>query len=95
MLIKREMAYQQLIKTAADACLTPRESSIFYAQLIYEDKGEFKTLETLGSELSLSRERCRQIRNVATDKVTKYIKKLDINPDDLFEDDEDEVVRWS
>lgn len=64
--------HQHLISLAVDT-LRPREKEIFLEQILHDDP---TTLEMLGKRFDISKERVRQIRNMAFDKVSKEICRL-------------------
>ncbi len=68
-----EMTNRRKLLSKAIECLTPREHIILMARRMEEKP---KTLENLSVELSISRERVRQIEVKAMDKLQHEIKKL-------------------
>lgn len=80
----RHEFHRRIILEVANHVLAPREHAIFLSQTL-ADKDHVKTLETLGEEFDISKERVRQIRNQAVDKVKAEIQTqikslgLDIN----------------
>lgn len=79
--------HKRLVEQAMTISLDKRERRIFEAQVLH-DKEDTLTLHDLSIELGISRERVRQIRNSATDKVSYTIKKLmaseNLHSGDLF-----------
>jgi len=66
---------QKIIDTAMTNVLDHRERTIFVAQKLSE-KEDIKTLETLGNEFDISKERVRQLRNKALIKITAEIHRI-------------------
>ncbi len=65
---------QEMIKT-----LDPREATILRARFGL-DGGPEKTLEEVGEKFGVTRERVRQIQNIALKKLRKMIEKLEATP---------------
>lgn len=65
--------FQSRIVRTALSHLTDRERRIVMKQILSED-GESNTLEVLGNEFGISRERVRQVRNTAMKKVEASIR---------------------
>ena len=82
---------QKLIATAMKNVLDYREREIFVAQELSE-KEDVKTLEILANEFDISRERVRQVRNRAMDKMGAELRRLvragNLDSDDLFGEDD-------
>jgi len=78
---------KRLITDVMNKVLTPRERRIFITQKLRE-KGETMTLEKLGKRFKISKERVRQIRNEAHEKVEEELRNqvghMSIDPTDLF-----------
>jgi len=78
---------KRLITDVMNKVLTPRERRIFITQKLRE-KGETMTLEKLGKRFKISKERVRQIRNEAHEKVEEELRNqvghMGIDPTDLF-----------
>lgn len=78
---------KRLITDVMNKVLTPRERRIFITQKLRE-KGETMTLEKLGKRFHISKERVRQIRNEAHEKVEEELRNqvghMSIDPTDLF-----------
>lgn len=69
-----QMMLTEEIREAIHTCLDDREAKILAAR--YELEGEEgKTLQELGDEFSLTRERIRQIQSVAEKKLRRYIRR--------------------
>ena len=62
------IARRDFLETMFDAYLTERERKILYLYYGLDD-GEERTLEEIGSLLGVTRERIRQIRNRAFEKL--------------------------
>jgi len=77
-----------IVNEAMKNVLTDRERRIFISQVLTEKEDGQQTLETLGNELEISKERVRQLRNKASDKVYKEVHRIademGIDPTDLF-----------
>jgi RNA polymerase primary sigma factor len=56
--------------------LSPRESRILCARFGL-DGGSPKTLEEVGEQLGVTRERVRQLQNLALDKLRKMIERVE------------------
>lgn len=67
--------YRDLIKIAIEEVLTEREKDIFISQELQYSE-DTKTLEELGNKWSISKERVRQLRNSAFEKVSKCVKRM-------------------
>lgn len=80
---------RSIIHDALKNVLTPRERRIFVAQMLSE-KEDHRTLEELGVEFDISKERVRQLRRAATHKVYAELDRLTdemgINPADMLSD---------
>jgi RNA polymerase sigma-32 factor len=79
--------YKTVLDDVMDKILTTREKKIFVSQeLSYSE--DVKTLESLGQEFNISKERVRQIRNGAKQKVEtellKMAKENKLNVSDMF-----------
>jgi RNA polymerase primary sigma factor len=64
---------QEMVKT-----LDPREATILRFRFGL-DGGNEKTLEDVGKKFGVTRERVRQIQNIALRKMRKMIEKLEAN----------------
>lgn len=64
--------HQKLIRDAIERVLNPREKEIFLARILPGDS-DVKTLDEIGSEMKLSKERIRQIQDIAIKKVRSEI----------------------
>lgn len=64
---------KQLIYTTMDRVLNDREKTIIKGQMLMEDDQE-RTLQDLADQFKLSRERVRQIRNNAYEKLERAIR---------------------
>lgn len=77
--------YRKTLIQVAMTKLDHRERAIFQAQLLQDNSD---TLEELGNQFHISKERVRQIRNNATDKVKKSVieqmARSRITPTELF-----------
>lgn len=60
--------HKRLINDAMEMALSDRERMVFQAQVLC-DEDDVETLQALANKLSISKERVRQIRNDAMDKV--------------------------
>ncbi|RKZ86046.1 MAG: hypothetical protein DRQ39_06285 [Gammaproteobacteria bacterium] len=82
---------QKIIETALANVLDHRERVIFVAQELSE-KEDVKTLEVLAKEFDVSRERIRQIRNRAMEKMGAELRRIirtsGLDSDDLFGDED-------
>ncbi len=80
--------HKRIVKNAMENVLTEREQTIFVAQVLAIDKDEQRTLDNLGDQYGVSKERIRQLRILAEKKVDEEIIRLvgDMNliPRDLF-----------
>lgn len=78
--------HQSLVRDAL-SILDERETMIIQRQILQDD-GETDTLEKLGRELGISKERVRQLRERARNKMTTHIqhrmRDKNIRPSDLF-----------
>jgi len=78
---------RKLITDAMEKVLTDREKRIFEQKLLL-NKPEQPTLEALGKEFSISKERVRQLRNHARSKIEKEIVQvvnvMGIDPTDFY-----------
>jgi len=78
---------KRLVRDVMKKVLTPRERKIFIAQKLQE-KGDVITLDKLGKRFKISKERVRQIRNEAHEKIETELKNqvgyMGIDPTDLF-----------
>ena len=80
---------KRIIDKVINTVLDDRERKIFEAQVLSpKDEDSYKTLEELGEDWNVSRERVRQIRNKARDRVRDHIvaefKKLDVDISDVI-----------
>lgn len=79
---------RSVIDIAMENVLTQRERRIFSSQVLAEKGNGSITLEQLGNELSISKERVRQLRNKATGKIHEEInrlaKEMEIDPLDIL-----------
>lgn len=79
--------HKKLISDAMDRVLDDREKRIFKAQVL-TSKDDHQILETLGKEFDITKERVRQIRNTAMEKVTKEIRRYaeinSLSTEDIF-----------
>jgi RNA polymerase sigma-32 factor len=66
---------KKLFMVAMDNVLTPREKKIFEAQML-RDEDEERTLDDLGKEFNVSKERVRQLRNIAMERIQKEVHRL-------------------
>lgn len=64
--------HRKLIADIVNDVLTKREARVFMAQVVANDQS-LRTLQNLADELSLSRERVRQVREIALAKVRKAL----------------------
>lgn len=85
---ENEVRFQkEIIYKTMYSVLSPKEREIFMAQALAE-KDEKVTLEELGKRFKITKERIRQIRNVAHDKIsnelTRKHKAGELNPDDFL-----------
>jgi RNA polymerase sigma-32 factor len=82
-----EVTFHRKILDDAMKTLTPREKTVFIAQVLTDTT---RTLDNLGVEFDVSKERIRQIRIVASQKVRKEVlriaSKLNIAASDIFSD---------
>ena len=69
---------QNLVLLPAGFHLDPRESTILRYRFGL-DGGTEKTLEEVGEKFNVTRERVRQIQNLALRKLRKMIEKLEKN----------------
>jgi RNA polymerase sigma-32 factor len=65
--------HQDLVYSTMQRVLTPRERTIIEGQMLMDSDNE-RTLQDLADEFDLSRERVRQIRNNAYEKLEKAIR---------------------
>ena len=79
---------RRIITEAMDKVLTDREKRIFVAQILAGDKEEQMTLDELGAEFGVSKERVRQLRISASRKVEAEVIRIaendDLDPRDMF-----------
>lgn len=79
---------KSIVTTAMHNVLTERERRIFTSQILTDKEDGQQTLDALGKELEISKERVRQLRNRASDKMFEEINRLTvemgIDPVDLF-----------
>lgn len=66
--------HKKIVHEAIIRVLNPRESRIFQMQVL-SDKSSEQTLENLAHEFSISKERVRQIRNTAMEKIKREIRR--------------------
>lgn len=79
---------KSIVDQAMRNVLTDRERRIFTSQILTDKEDGQQTLDALGKELSISKERVRQLRNKANEKLNEEIHRLasdlGIDPMDLF-----------
>lgn len=79
---------KSIVDQAMKNVLTDRERRIFTSQVLIDKEDGQQTLDALGKELSISKERVRQLRNKANEKLNDEILRLasdlGIDPMDLF-----------
>lgn len=73
MMRSRDNYHRDLIYQTMERVLSTREQAIIKGQLLMDEDGE-RTLQDLADEFHLSRERVRQIRNNAYEKLEKAIR---------------------
>ena len=61
--------------------LSPKERDVLIMRFGIDNNGEHKTLDEIGSQYGVSRERVRQIENRAIAKLKKYCKNKNITGD--------------
>ena len=80
--------HKRIVKSAMTNVLTDREQTIFVAQVLAIDKDEQRTLDNLGDQYGVSKERIRQLRILAEKKVDqeiiRLVEEMDMIPRDLF-----------
>jgi RNA polymerase sigma-32 factor len=86
---KDELAFhKRIVKNAMTNVLTNREQTIFVAQILATDKDEQRTLDDLGDQYGVSKERIRQLRILAAkkvnDEIIRIVEELDLAPRELF-----------
>jgi RNA polymerase sigma-32 factor len=84
-----ELAFhKRIVKNAMENVLTDREQTIFVAQVLATDKDEQRTLDNLGVQYGVSKERIRQLRILAAkkvdDEIIRMIEELNLAPRELF-----------
>ena len=70
-----EVAFHKLLVDRAMVVLTDREKTVFQTQVLYE-KEQHRTLEDLGVEFDVSKERIRQVRIEAMRKVKGELHRI-------------------
>lgn len=79
--------FRRKVVLKAVAKLKPRDRRIFETQMLC-DKDHMLTLEDLGTEFNISKERVRQLRDRATDQVSMIIRSMisrgEVTRTDLF-----------
>lgn len=64
----------RIVHESVEKVLTPRERRIYEAQIL-SDQDEITTLQALAGEFGISKERVRQLREMAHEKVTAEIRR--------------------
>ena len=57
--------------------INPREADILRYRFGFEQGGEMRTLEDVGAKFGVTRERVRQIQNIALGRLRRMINKLE------------------
>jgi RNA polymerase sigma-32 factor len=80
--------HKRIVENAMTNVLTDREQTIFVAQVLAIDKDEQRTLDNLGEQYGVSKERIRQLRILAEKKVDeeiiRIVDEMELVPRDLF-----------
>ena len=80
--------HKRIVKNAMANVLTDREQTIFVAQVLAIDKDEQRTLDDLGDQYGVSKERIRQLRILAEkkvdDEIIRLVEEMELAPRDLF-----------
>ena len=61
--------------------LSPKERDVLIMRFGIDNNGVHKTLDEIGNQYGVSRERVRQIENRAIAKLKKYCKNKELTPD--------------
>ncbi len=80
--------HKRIVRNAMTNVLTDREQTIFMAQVLAIDKDERRTLDDLGDQYGVSKERIRQLRIHAEKKVDeeviRIVSEMNLVPRELF-----------